>query len=237
VTARRLENTARVLVFVDGQNVLKGCVQRYGHGYVHPKLLAQSVLLGRTLQGVRYYSGLHEPRVNPALNARVQRRHALMRRCGVTVVERILRYRWEWGFDQKILPDARGQRGTSRQVTVSPYQRAREKGIDLALGLDVVELALRGIMDVAVIVSSDTDLTEVAQMVHMMTGNLKGPTSGNRVSVEAAVFNDANHIIKLTHYDYTHQLRRNDFQAAKDAFDYRTDLDESAVKAFLATLP
>ena len=227
--ARRLDASAGVLVFIDGQNVHKTCERLYGHGYVHPVLLAQRVLAGRTLRGFRYYSGMPDPRVAPGRHAAAQRRHNLIRLTGGTVVERPLRYRWEWGFNPRTLPDPLQHRAETREVAVSPYQRAREKGIDLTLGLDVVDLALRGSMDVAVVISSDADLTEVARAVHEMTR-----TQG-RVSVEAGVLNEQRAPILLRHYDYTHQLRRNDFEEARDSFDYRNPLDRRLQEAFLAT--
>ncbi len=228
--ARRLEPNARVMAFIDGQNVLKTCETLYGHGRVHPALLAKSVLAGRTLAGVRYYSGIPDPRIQRKPNARVQRRHALIRRSGVTVVERMVRYRWDWGFDSRLLPDPReAAEGSTHSVEVNRFQRGREKGIDLALGLDVVDLSLRQLMDVVVIFSFDEDLTEVARMVHSMT------RKAGRVSVEAAIFNDRG-IKRLQHYDYTHQLNRNDFEEAKDEFDYRAELDPLMVKLFLQVL-
>jgi uncharacterized LabA/DUF88 family protein len=138
-----------------------------------------------------------------------------------------LRYRWEWGFDQDQLPDPYENRGETQDVEVTPYQRAREKGIDLTLGLDVVDLALAGKMDVAVIVSSDTDLTEVARAVHQMTRRQ------GRVSVEAALFTNKKMVV-LNHYDYTQQLRRDDFDECKDSFNYRETLDPMMVAAFTA---
>ena len=54
MTARRTDAAARVLVFVDGQNVHKTCHDLYGYGFCHPCLLAERVLLGRRLVGVRY---------------------------------------------------------------------------------------------------------------------------------------------------------------------------------------
>jgi len=219
------------MVFVDGQNVFKSCRSNYSHGYAHPLLLAHRLLAGRTLCGVRYYSGLHDPRINPDLHAAVSRRHALMRQLGLTVVERKLRYRWEWGIsreDQRLLPDPRAHIGETRTVSVSPYQRPREKGIDLALGLDVVDLALKPAMDVAVIVSSDTDLCEVARMVHQMT-----LVAGRRISVEAAVFNENSGPVLMDEYDYTHQLKRADFDAARDSFNYTEELDRGWKAAFV----
>jgi uncharacterized LabA/DUF88 family protein len=200
----------------------------FGHGHCHPLVLAQSVLAGRKLLGVRFYSGIHLPRKRPELHAMAERRHALMRRSGVTVVTRPLRYRWEWGFDPNILPEAGTRRGTTEAVDVKPYERAREKGIDLSLALDVVDLALEGFMDVAVIISNDTDITEAARVVHQMTGRQK-----KRVSVEAAVLNVRKGPVVMQHYDFTTQLTTEDFDAARDSFNYRAPLDQVMEEAFL----
>jgi uncharacterized LabA/DUF88 family protein len=228
--ARNLDSAARVLVFIDGQNAFKACERIYGHGPCHPLMIAERVLEGRRLAGVRYYSGVHDPTRSPQGRSFTDRRHNLMRKTGVTVVERALRYRTEWGFDLESLPDPRTCRGRTETVEVRPYDRAREKGIDLAIGLDVVDLALNGLMDVAVIVSSDTDLCEAARATHAAT-----QTVGNRVSVEAALFTSRPQPTLLQHYDYTHQLRAGDFDHARDSFNYRDALPDLMVDLFVAT--
>ena len=98
MAARRTDPEARVMVFVDGQNVFKASERHFGRGQVHPILLARRLATGRRLVGTRYYSGIHDPHKRPDLHSTASRRHALMRRTGVTVVERKLRYRWEWGL-------------------------------------------------------------------------------------------------------------------------------------------
>jgi uncharacterized LabA/DUF88 family protein len=229
--ARNLDPSARVLVLIDGQNVFKTCRREYGHGYVHPLVLSHRVLAGRRLAGVRYYSGLHDPRINPEMSASISRRHALMRHLGITVVERPLRYRWQWGVnreDRRALPSPESEVGATRTVRVEPYQEPREKGVDLALALDMVDLALNGNMDVAVVFSSDTDLIEAARMTHQMTMR-----NGGRVSVEAALFNEEAKPILLRHYDYTHQLKRTDFDEARDSFNYGKELDPVWKRAYV----
>ncbi len=144
-------------------------------------------------------------------------------------MERKLRYRTEWGFDPKLLPDPRKNLGRTLQASLEPYQRAREKGIDLAIGLDVVDLALNGHMEVAVIVSSDNDLCEAARATHEVT------RARGRTSVEAALFTDNSHPILLNHYDYTRQLRRSDFDAARDSFDYRNPVPEAMAALFVSS--
>lgn len=224
--ARNLDPAARVLIFIDGQNTYKACDRLYGHGACHPLLLAEQLRAGRRLVGVRYYSGVHDPTVDGRMRSRTDHRHNLMRTVGVTVVERKLRYRWEWGFNASQLPDPRTHRSQTHQVTVTPYQRPREKGIDLAIGLDVMDLALAGCMDVAVIVSSDTDLCETARSTHQVT------SGAHRVSVEAAVFNDGRRPILLEEYDFTHQLRQADFDAARDSFEYSRSVEPALATTF-----
>jgi uncharacterized LabA/DUF88 family protein len=229
--ARNADPKARVLVFIDGQNAYKSCERLYKHGSTHPLVLADRVCDGRRLVGVRYYTGVPDPTIDPEGRQKRDRRHNLMRRSGVTVIERQLRYRWEWGFDPTTLPN-RPQKhlGTTRETTVWPYQRAREKGIDLAIGLDVIDLALNDHMDVAVIVSSDNDLCEAARMVHQAT-----LAKGQRVSVEAALFSEARNVILLSHYDYTRQLRLPDFEAAQDSFDYSQPVARTMEDVFAAS--
>jgi uncharacterized LabA/DUF88 family protein len=227
--ARITSPEARVLVFIDGQNAYKACERLYTHGPCHPILLAERLAHGRKLVGVRYYSGVHDPTIDSDGRSRTDRRHNLIRRTGVTVIERQLRYRWEWGFDPRALPDPRRNVGQELRTTVRPYQRAREKGIDLVIGLDVVDLALKGNMDIAVIVSSDNDLCEAARSTHNAT------SGSTRVSVEAALFNEHRRAILLQHYDYTHQLQYADFDAARDSFDYKNPVPRTMEDLFVST--
>ena len=74
-----------------------------------------------------------------------------MRRAGIVVTSRTLRYRVE----QVRLLD-----GTVYELPVE-----REKGIDLRLGLDVVRMARNAELNVAIVFSQDQDLAEVAREV------------------------------------------------------------------------
>ena len=54
--ARRLDPDARVLVFIDGQNVYKACERLYDQGACHPLLLADRLTSGRRLGGAHRWS-------------------------------------------------------------------------------------------------------------------------------------------------------------------------------------
>jgi hypothetical protein len=168
----------RVMVFVDGQNLFKRTRALYGTGRLHPLLLARRLAGTRDLVGVRYYSGIHHPQVEPAIRGATDRRHELMRS-------------------------------------------------DLAVGLDVMDLGLRDAMDVAVIVSSDTDLCEAARATRATTRE-----AGRPVRTEAAVFDEGRRPILMRHYDYTHRLTRADHDACVDTFDYARPLDPSLREQF-----
>ncbi len=103
--ARTIDPNQRALVFIDGQNAYKACRSLYRSGPCHPLCWLSGSAQGRKLVGVRFYSGVHDPTVDPHGRSFTDLRHNLMRRTGVTVVERKLRYRTEWGFDLKSLPD------------------------------------------------------------------------------------------------------------------------------------
>lgn len=111
------------------------------------------------------------------------------------------------------------------------YQRPREKGIDLALALDVVDLALRDAFDVGIIVSSDADLCEVPNSIHRHMGH----AFKHQMSIEAAVFNDRPSPVMMRNYSYTHQLTRNDFETARDSFNYHQELDPVLVQVLCST--
>ena len=92
-----------------------------------------------------------------------------MRREGVTVVTRPLRYHWDWGHPGQRLP-APGLGVPPRQVMLSPWMRPQEKGIDLVIGLDVVEFLITRVCDVAIIVSLDRDLFEIRRRSRTLVG-------------------------------------------------------------------
>jgi uncharacterized LabA/DUF88 family protein len=220
------------MVFIDGQNVWKTCKERYGNGLCHPILIAERLREGRNLKGVRFYTAIHDPHVNPEMNGVLRRRLSLMQKTGVQPIERPLAYRDDWGVRTRGLPNPSKHLGEKITVEAEAFLRPREKGIDLALALDVVDLALRDAFDVAVIVSSDADLCEVPNAINR---NLTHAFKGHKLSVEAAVFNDKKAPVVMRHYAYTHQLTRNDFDQARDGFNYYKDLDPIMVEMLCKT--
>jgi len=148
---------ARVVVFVDYRNTYRrarecffpsGAPQREGH--VHPLALGHQLMKADRraapceLRGVRAYSGIPNGRKDPSGNAAAQRQADRWTKSGVDVTNRPLRYPEGW-------PDC--------------AEKPEEKGIDVALAIDVVMMAHRNLYDVGIVMSCDTDLRPAIEAV------------------------------------------------------------------------
>ena len=151
---REPENKSAVSFF-DGQNLFHHAKAACGHNHPNfdPQKLSDAVCgaNGWTNRGVRFYTGIPAAERSPMWHGYWNNRLLAMKRSGIVVTSRTLHYRTE----SVELSD-----GSSQDVYV-----AREKGIDLRLGLDAVRLARLGKLDVIIIFSQDQDLVEVAREV------------------------------------------------------------------------
>lgn len=148
----REPDVKRAVSFIDGQNLFRHAKDAFGH--YHPnydvRKLSDAVCAvhGWINRSVRFYTGVPRADMNPMWHDYWSRRLLAMRRAGIVVTSRPLRYRME-----QVPNDG----GASQESPIG-----REKGIDLRLGLDLVRMARHGELDVAVIFSQDQDLVEVA---------------------------------------------------------------------------
>lgn len=141
----------RVVLFIDGQNLYHRCKDHFGWPWIDPRALGEALVEedraryganSHVLAGVRYYTGIHDPTRRPKDHAAMARRLEAYRRAGVQVFPITLRY------------DADG--------------RGREKGVDVRIALDLTRLGTKGLYDVAIIVSEDSDLDEAAKEVYAL---------------------------------------------------------------------
>jgi uncharacterized LabA/DUF88 family protein len=148
---------ARVIVFVDYQNVYRraresffGASAPQKEGHVHPLALAHQLMkmerrsAPAMLQAVHAYRGTPVVRRDPVGNAASQRQTDRWRKSGVVVTTRPLRYPEDW-------PNC--------------PEKPEEKGIDVALAIDVVMMAHLDLYDVGIIASCDTDLRPAIEAV------------------------------------------------------------------------
>jgi len=220
----------RVGVFIDGQNITIGARYAFGHGNLHPLLLARALAPGREIVEVRYATGIPSPDIDPERHEVEHRRHELMLATDVVVLERPLRYRWEWSLRDRDLPDPRRHRGEVRRARVKARQRGEEKGIDVWLALDALVMCTRADLDCVVIASADRDLDLIPDYVRMIPIN-----EGTKV-VQAQVVADDHEVRKNPAYDDTIAIDRNVFEFARDDFDYSKPLVEEEVAAFVTRI-
>ena len=110
----------------------------------------------------------------------------------MTVVHRALRYPRDW-----------------------PTHAAQEKGIDTALAIDFVTMAVDGLYDVGVILSTDTDLVPALEFVrsrfagerHVAVAAWRNTNSRRRLSIPCANI-------------WCHWLNRDDYDAVADPTNY-----------------
>ncbi len=218
----------RVGVFIDGQNITIGARHAFGGpGHVHPLLLGRALAGDDELVEIRYATGIPDADIDPERSIRAARRHDLIRRTDVRVLERTLRYRWEWAVRDRDLPNPRGRDGEVRQARVEAWHRGQEKGIDVWLALDALVMCTRADLDRVVIASADTDLDMVPAQVKSIPGQ-----EWTEV-VAAKIVDDDRSLRPNDAYDDTVAIDRAVFEATKDDFDYREPLDDGEVAEFL----
>lgn len=227
---------ARVMVFIDGQNLYMACRRLFGHPLCHPHLLAQHLAGFRTKNRVacRFYTGRPNPNIpgEGTKASHLDRRLNSMRKAGVTVVTRPLRYHWDWGHREKLsMPEAGA---TPQQVTLSPWQRPQEKGIDLRIGLDVVEFALMGAFDVGVVVSLDRDLYEIPEALANLKQFIKRPL---RLEAAVPVPDGSTQPKTIARFHYTHQITSAVFALVRDDTNYTAPEDEWKPPTLPESLP
>ena len=152
-----MNTTKRVVVFVDAQNFYRsarraffgGSNLPYRLGQFHPWRLGELLSArdaGRELVDVRIYTGRPDAYLQPAAYRANVQQCAAWEHAGCYVFTRPLRYppRWPRNTDGR---------------------RPEEKGIDVAMALDIVRLAGRGEYDVGIICSADSDLAPAIEDV------------------------------------------------------------------------
>lgn len=193
----------QVMVFIDYQNIATtafecfprtATLRRFTH--IDPIRLAERIVDRRRfaseLCGIRVYRGRPEPHRQPGLAAASDAQaSAWQRDPRVAVVRRPLRY--PPGF---------------------PLERPQEKGVDVALAVDFVRLAIDRAYEVGVIVSHDTDLMPAVETVidlGLAHVEVSGWARRKRLWIPG------------TKLPWSHDLGEADYRAVCDDTDYLKD--------------
>ena len=214
-------------MFIDGQNVTIGARYAFGHGNMHPLLLGRELAGDAELVEIRYVIGIPSPDVDRDRYESERRRHDLMVATDVVVLERSLRYRWEWDIRDRDLPDPRDHKGDVRQARVKSRQRGQEKGIDVWLALDALTMCARADIDRVVVATADSDLDLIPNHLRLMPGHEKTEV------VQARVLKDGRELYDSSTYDEVVAIDRAMFDRVRDDFDYSDVLDEIKVARFV----
>ena len=147
----------RVYAFFDGQNLFGTARTAFGYSYPNydPIALAKAVCAGRVdegwrLDGIHFYTGIHDQRRDRRWYEFWSRKLQAMGTRGVSVFTRPLQY------IEVPLPDG------------SVYSKPREKGIDVRIALEIVRLGFEAVYDVALIFSQDQDLSEAVSDLRLI---------------------------------------------------------------------
>ena len=199
--------TPRAIAFVDGQNLFHAARVSFGHSYPNydVKELAETVSrrMGWSLVQVRFYTGVPDASDNAFWNHFWNAKLSQMGREGIWTFQRSLRYR-----NQSI--EVPGHGTVTRLV-------GSEKGIDIRIALDVVSLARRQALDVALVFSQDQDLSEVAdeireiarqqgRWIKMASAFPASPVYGNRRGINGTDW------IRIERAEYDACLDRRDYR-------------------------
>lgn len=201
--------TKRVVIFIDYENMYQCARNAFDNvsGHFLPWALGERIVEIRnanpstersTLHQVRVYRGLPDSRRQPKANAANQAQTAAWKEAcpeptNLYVYRRPLQYPPQW-------PKSGGA--------------PREKGVDVALAVDLVQLTYQGGFDVAVVCSHDTDLSPALDVVRM--------ASTASVHLEVASWAKRNRISYSSdpNKPWCHRLRKSDFDSVKDMKSY-----------------
>lgn len=197
----------RTSVFIDGQNLFHAAKEAFG--YRHPNYdIARLVARVCKQQGwqvasTHFYTGIPDAGDDAFWNHFWTAKLASMGRQGVKVFSRPLRYR-----NQTVeLPD-----GSTHTFLVG-----QEKGVDIRIALDIVHCVRRNLCDVALVLSQDQDLSEVATEVRSLA------REHNRWVKIACAFPDSPTLRNRRGINGTDWIRidRATYDACIDPADYR----------------
>ena len=196
----------RVVVFLDWQNVYKAARKLFHNdrgpvqlGNVHPMRLGERLAEGRpgharALTQVRIYRGQPDSTRDRRSYSANRRQQAAWERAGAKVIQRTLRYPPAW-----------------------PDHKAQEKGIDVALAVDFVMMAVADEYDVGILMSTDTDLKPALEAVVALGGN-------HRPHREVAAWTDPDRRSSRLSIPrvrlWCHHLDLDDYKAMADVRDY-----------------
>jgi uncharacterized LabA/DUF88 family protein len=135
--------TERVAIFIDGANLLHGLQNDFNRIDVDFENLTAKLLNGRQLTRVYYYTALPDQARDPERYTKQQKFHnAIQRKPYFSLV--------------------------LGRLEIRPGGFYVEKGVDIALAIDMLDLAYHNTYDTAIIISGDGDFSRAVEIVQRM---------------------------------------------------------------------
>jgi uncharacterized LabA/DUF88 family protein len=194
----------RAVAYFDGQNLFHAAKKAFGYTFPNYDAgkLAAAVCTARgwRLAQVRFYTGVPSALDDPKWHTFWTRKLLTMRRAGLHVYSRSLRYR------NKVGPGG------------TPVLVGEEKGIDVRIAIDILSCTIRGDCDVVLLFSQDQDLSEVADEVQLISRQTdRWLKVASAYPASAAAQNRRG----INRTDWI-QIDRQTYDACVDPWDYRT---------------
>lgn len=192
----------RVMLFIDAQNLYHRCKDHFGWPWADPILLGQALVDAdlakhgpgsHILAGVRYYTGIHDSNRRPDAHGKMQRRLQAYEARGIKTTSIPLHYYKKPG---------------------SADLHGREKGVDVRLAIDLLRFAEKGLYDVAILVSEDSDLNEAIRDVYAIRDNERW------IAIENALPWSSNSHAKWLDANRKRRIDQAMFNAVKDSKIY-----------------
>jgi len=150
----------RAIAFVDGQNLFHTAREAFGYTYPNydPAALAGAICRskGWIVTQVRFYTGVPNQADNASWHHFWTGKLLVMRRQGIHVFNRPLRYR------NKAATCPRCRSGYT-------VLAGEEKGVDVRIALDAIRMAHRQEYDVALLFCQDQDFSELAEEIRAVS--------------------------------------------------------------------
>ena len=201
-----MPNPLNLVVFIDAQNTYRGARRAFFsntapavNGQINPMQLGKLIEARGgpggaecQLTGVRIYTGRPDSRKDSKTYAAHSKQCEQWQSDGAVVIPRPLRYPPNW-----------------------PTHRAQEKGIDVALSIDFIAMAVDGDYDVGVIMSTDTDMLPALEFTIKRYG-------ARRVAVAAWHGENSGSRLRVPGYSnlWCHRLYRADYDSVADFTNY-----------------
>ena len=156
----------KVAIFIDGSNFYHALKDRYSRVQIKFDALASALtnrLSNRKLVRVYYYNAAYDQVTQPDAYKRQQRFFSFLRRTPYLslVLGRLEQRPIDWGN----LDDEK-RREVEKLLEISlPKYTVVEKGVDVQLAVDMVQLAVSNTYDVAILVSGDGDFAPAVEAV------------------------------------------------------------------------